>query len=91
MVDGPLFFGHAPPGEVHLLPRRAVRNAHVEPVVALTAEELLGNKVPVLEVGNCARDQASDKGTVAHERALSGVHALNQTSRKHLYNIFTQG
>jgi len=47
-------FWHAPPGEVHLFPWCAIRDALTKSVVALTSVKSLLNVLSVLELSDCA-------------------------------------
>lgn len=70
MIDSILFFGHAVPGEVHLFPGSAVGDAHVEPVVALRAQELKLDEVTVLQVRREASHHADESGTLAQGKSV---------------------
>jgi len=70
MIHGPFFFRHAPPSEVHLLPRSAVLNLLVESVVTLGAIELFSDGLTVLEVCEGTGEDSDCHCTISQLRAL---------------------
>ena len=80
VVDCPLFFWHAPPGEVHLFPWCAIRDALTKSVVALTSVESLLNVFSVLEVSYCSSENACVYCAVTEECSFLSWEAFDQTS-----------
>ena len=55
MVNSPFLFGHAPPTEIHLFPRGAIRDGLLEFVVRFSSLPCLLDILSVVEVGETAR------------------------------------
>jgi hypothetical protein len=85
VIDGPLFFWHAPPGEVHLFPGSAVGNSLTESIVSFTSVESLLYVFSVLEVSNGSSEDACEDCTIAKKGSLFSGQSFDQTFCKHFY------
>ena len=76
VVNGPLFFGHAPPGEVELLPGSAVCYSGGEAVVGFRTVELLRDVITILLICDATSDKASEYGALTERNEILFRHAL---------------
>ena len=77
MVNHPLFFWHAPPCEIELIPRSAIDDLLTHLIVSLTTQEFLFDVLPVEEVAYQARSHASVNGAISEVIHILFRHALD--------------